>query len=101
MKKILVLLIASLLLSGCYTTKISNPSIKPGSEISQWRYHGFFGLVQYQDDALAQCPNGEIAYVESSFTFANILVDTAVLVVTAGLSPLFFNTSTLKMACSY
>ena len=101
MKKILVLLIASLLLSGCYTTKISNPSIKPGREISQWRYHALFGLVQYQDDVWAQCPNGEIAYVESSFTLTNMLVNAAAFVLTAGSSAFLFNTSTLKMACAY
>lgn len=101
MKKFLILIMVSVMLNGCYSTRITNPGVKAGVEIERWRSHALFGLVQYQDELYTtSCAGKPIAYVETYFSFPNILINGLLALVSSGLSPFLYMTNTVRVGCA-
>ncbi len=73
MKKLIVVLMLSIFLSGCFTTTVTNRSVQPSANVvTEWKFYLLFGLVPFEP-ATTPCGSKSIASVRVQFTFLNLL----------------------------
>jgi hypothetical protein len=70
----------TLLLSGCYTTKVYTPAAAVGPEHRDRQWFTLGGLVSLSDPAGQQCPGG-VARAESELAVVDILINVGLAVV--------------------
>jgi hypothetical protein len=73
MKKLFLVVMLSIFLSGCFTTTVTNRSVQPSAIIvEEWNFYWLFGLVSFSDNSIP-CGSKSIASVRVQFTFLNLL----------------------------
>ncbi|MEO8183604.1 MAG: hypothetical protein ABI895_32635 [Deltaproteobacteria bacterium] len=74
------LVLFTLLLSGCYTTKVYTPAPASGPELRDRQWFTIGGLVPLSDPVGQQCPGG-VSRAESELAFVDALIDVGLAVV--------------------
>ena len=80
MKQRSAVALVSVLLAGCYTTKVYTPLPPTGPEFSDRQWYTIGGLVSLSDPTGFQCPGG-LSRAESEFAGVDILINIGLAVV--------------------
>jgi hypothetical protein len=70
----------TLLLSGCYTTKVYTPAASHGPELQDRQWFTLGGLVPLSDPTGQQCPSG-VSRAESKLAVVDVLIDVGLAIV--------------------
>jgi hypothetical protein len=73
-------LLFTLLLSGCYTTKVYTPAPSHGPELQDRQWFTIGGLVPLSDPTGEQCPGG-VSKAESKLAVVDVLINVGLAVV--------------------
>jgi hypothetical protein len=74
------LVLFTLLLTGCYTTKVYTPTPASGPELQDRQWFTIGGLVPLSDPTGQQCPGG-VSRAESKLAFVDVLINIGLAVV--------------------
>jgi len=74
------LVLFTLLLSGCFTTKVYTPAPASGPELRDRQWFTIGGLVPLSDPTGQQCPGG-VSRAESKVAFVDVLINIGLAVV--------------------
>jgi hypothetical protein len=80
MNKACALAVSSVLLAGCYTTKVYTPRPPAGPELMQRQWFTIGGLVSLSDPTGFECPGG-LSRAESEFGGVDILINIGLAIV--------------------